>query len=88
MTRQHLVLAVRALGYSREEAKRLVEVVLNVIKNRLLTNGKVELPMVGDLLVKDSPTPQRMWRLNRIVTQYAQPKRIVFRPKGDWDVRN
>ena len=45
---------------------------------------EVEIPGLGILSIKDSPQQKRLWRLDKLVIQFKDKKRIVFKPRKDW----
>lgn len=76
---------VQKLGYSRRKSDQILDIVIESMKKGLVKDGELSLP-VGDLIVKESPKPNRMWRLDKIVTQYKNSKRIKFKPRKDLDL--
>jgi nucleoid DNA-binding protein len=85
VTREDLIADIQKLGYSIRESREVLNTVLDIIKARLAKGSKVSLP-IGDLSVVPGPKERRMWRLDKIVTQYKNPKRIKFKPKEDLDL--
>ena len=73
-----------SVGVSKRQARHIVSLVFQIMSSSMARGQEVEIPGLGILSIKDSPQQKRLWRLDKLVIQFKDKKRIVFKPRKDW----
>jgi nucleoid DNA-binding protein len=80
LTRDKLVLALQALGFTFRRARTIVSVILDAMVRELRDGGAVAIEEVlGRFEVVRRKSPKQLMRFGRPVTVNQNPKRVAFR---------